>query len=401
MRFFKRKSKNAEEQQPLLTRSNAPSDLGSLLTDPLESRGKSAANPLGAAERSGQAKDMMLDYAKKGTVAAAAGGGVAGTLAATGNSELISPASSDGAAVLSLAMAGKGLYDAKKAKKEATEFNDEGGKTIANENIQSNALGLAKGGVSAAKSGLGTAKTAVTEASGAASNAAEALSVAGAVTGIAGGAINLAHTAYQGKKNFNKFRRAKKAKVQTAKGKEWQARVKNRTKMKGAIHALKAAGAGLGIAAGILALASNPVGWALGISAAAVGGAVAAAKIGNKVKNHYARKKVNKNMSSKMDDSDKAIDDLKADPAQEKALSKDQQNKQRLDLKKQADEVAAKCSTNARIASEIISAMNDQDAPEHNDAKIMLGVLKVKEPEALSASGQELIEKRLSAMDGV
>ena len=87
-------------------------------------------------------------------------------------------------------------------------------------------------------------------------------------------------------------------------------------------------------------------------------------------------------------------------------------------VRSRADEAAVMCSTNAKVASEMIGAIwvMKNDGPgvindvangdwtrinEHTDAMTLVYMLGIDEDTALSTSGQELIENKISAVNGL
>ncbi len=355
------------------------------------------------------------------------------------------------------------LSTGNKREKQAKQNNDLAGqrvgKLIAGQGkvgIGAGLVGTAGAAVNAATAiqhGTGAMMTADKLISGA-SYASTGLGVAGAALGIAGGSITAAQGLWKSGSAASKLwkLRGAGAEMLTQKGQEWKNRVKDREKSKLMMNSLKVIGSALGIAAGALLLASNPVGWALGIAGAITLGGLAAYKIYTKVKK-YRRKQKNKNSvrqamqsESEQDAPEQALEGAEpegevdnegggggggegsgmeqADPTK---LS-ETQRKQGVDL---ANRVAQRASKSAKVAGEMITALKmsnplnivnalrggmklsdlkqfDNDDENQRvrqvdlqgmDAAALIKVLNIKPEEALSESGQELIEKKMSATD--
>jgi hypothetical protein len=211
---------------------------------------------------------------------------------------------------------------------------------------------------------------------------------------------------------------------------------------------LKTVASGLGIAAGALVIASNPVGWALGVAAAATLGGLAAYKIYTKWKKTRRKKQAKERVRNEMempqreeipevDENDQnqggeqGQDEAGMEQADPSQLD-EQRRKQGVEL---GNRIAQQVSKSGKVAGEIRAAVPghkdryykylDEDLklghwthaelrgtyakgypyPQHvlkaHDALVILSVLNLTPEEVESESGQELIEKKLSATDSL
>lgn len=207
----------------------------------------------------------------------------------------------------------------------------------------------------------------------------------GAGASMVGGAINLAtglHGFWSTRKHTKKLDEVDLTSAE-AKNK-WLPHIQSQLGWRKKLLGLKSIGGAIGIAAGALLLASNPVGWALGAAAAAVGTGFVIAKIVKKLADNYKLHKA------------QAAAPAKAN------LSADQ-------LKQHSEHLTRTISRNAEIAGEMIDAIRSVrrhgTSPAQlelaTDAIKILEALGIREDEAMSSSGQELIQLRLSRMHGV
>jgi hypothetical protein len=290
------------------------------------------------------------------------------------------------------------------------------------------------------------------------------LGVAGAGLGIAGGAITSMQGLWKSGKAIGKLRSlSKSAPMLSPDGDRWRARIKDREKTKLGLNALKTLGGLLGITAGALVIASNPVGWALGIAGAAIVGGLFAYKLINKFRKSRKRQQTKKRLRREM---------MGEEPPQEQVeepqqlLEEAQQEHEngggegeggeggggvqvqdvdpsKLDKakRKRAMElgnlVAQQISQSAKVAGEIRAALPVRHTPMYedmmkglgsglmtyeiiraygdrnngkgypldvrkaHDAVVLVTVLNLTPEQVESDSGQELIEKKISATDSL
>jgi hypothetical protein len=352
-----------------------------------------------------------------------------------------------------------GMYSGHKRSAEAAVVGDQAGVSIGDSKFRANAqtagsasLGAAGGGLKLGGIASGAYQTggSMVQAGKHAANFAHgtALGASAAGLGIAGGAIMVGQGLWKAVKAGKKLSALKKKVMLTDTGEKWKTRVNNREKWKLGLNVLKVAAGALGIAAGALLLASNPVGWAIGIGAAVVGGAFAASKIANKISDigdrHKAKKQMRAKISGQSEDSEfSVLEHAKKQAPAGEVDPRDPDGPKRKAIKKQADEVAQICSENARVAGAMITALQTGDLYRSNlavltkgdkagqalpfkvkidggigpdveqeieiikadielaDARNLLDVLNSKHEEALSESGQERIEKKLSVAESV
>jgi hypothetical protein len=113
---------------------------------------------------------------------------------------------------------------------------------------------------------------------------------AGAAAGALGvvvGGLQVMHGGYRLVRAIQKHSKIGSLEMLSTDGQRWQQQMKSVEKVKAVIGGVKIALGVLGIAAGALFLASNPVGWAVGVAAAVAGGVYAATKIGLKLHEMY------------------------------------------------------------------------------------------------------------------
>jgi hypothetical protein len=369
-------------------------------------------------------------YAKPaGLVAASAGAaGAAAGLTKTALVNMAAPTSGAGAAA-GLDVLGVGIFaDAAlntragyARMKKAEQEGDKAGVNVGAATMRSGGWGVAGGAVSTTSLGVKTGITLGSHAVGLAS-------AAGGL-GIAGSALSFIQGGWRAGKAAQKLWRLRAVEMLSKPGPKWKERVDNREKWKLGVNALKAAAGALGIVAGALLLA-NPVGAAVAITALllsglVVGVGIAVGKIANKVKDSFARRKAKKLEQVKPENIELRKPDVAPTPERRKQV------------KKMADNVAKMCSENARVAGamrgalvglgdpvheklngiEILRTMQagaftaaeianvkanfgvTEDRKEASDAAALLGVLNIEPDEAVSESGQERIEKKLSVAE--
>jgi hypothetical protein len=314
-------------------------------------------------------------------------------------------------------------------KEQAAKVGDTAGVNVGAAKMRSGAWDVAGGSVGVTRAGVKT---------GAAfGSAAVGLGAAAGGLGIAGGALSVAQGGWRAGQAAKKLWSMRNLEMLSDAGRRWKERIANREKWKVAVNALKMAAGALGIAAGIL-LISNPIGAAAAIGGLAltgviVGGVMAVGKIFNKVKDAYDRRQAKKKVKAKAG----AEAAPAAAPAAGKVNPKDPYAAERVALKEQADEVVRECSTNARTAGEMRAPLQALGGKPSNklegmeqlynieqghdpltdpgwvkqawaitkaeplalDSGALLKVLNVSPEEAVSESGQERIEKKLSVSE--
>lgn len=288
-----------------------------------------------------------------------------------------------------------------------------------------------------------------------ASYTSSALGVAGAGAGIVGGSITAGQGLWKvGKAASKLWKLSKSAPMLTPEGESWKKHIKNKQQAKLGANSLKTIGGILGITAGALIIASNPVGWALGIASAATVGGLMAYKLWNKYKKSKRKQKAKADVREQMQQEQEEarnLEDVENDNGggiQEAGVQgQDEAGMQNADpttldeaKRKQAVElgnrVAQVSSKSGKIAGEIRSALGQRHDPmyatlidslEHkipdhayfrahykdpgcpvptyalrvHDAVVLLNTLNVTPEQAESESGQELIEKKLSVSESL
>ncbi len=252
----------------------------------------------GGADYKGKAAkkiDARIEAAKPAAAVTAAGTAGTATAGAVGD---VSLAGGVGGGVLGLAAAGDaavGLMSAHQMRKEATAHGDAAMGKQASLKKQDQGAAMGMGLASAGRGIAGTVDVAQGSAAAVAKGAAPAAAgvAAGALGVVAGSAMVIQGTWRGGKAVVKLFRltHGSGKEMLSPAGERWKKVVVAAEKFKVAINALKTAAGALGVAAGALMIAGSPVGWAVGIAAAIIGGAYAASKLIGKIRN--ARDKMN------------------------------------------------------------------------------------------------------------
>ena len=419
--------------------SNAKSEVGKPVAAVTVAGGSAAAGGFGAA----------------GSGGAAAGGAVADTAAAGG-------AGAGALGVLTAADAAMGLNNARKMNNEAEQFGDAAMSKQAGKKAKDNATTLGIGATNTARGGVTIANVLEGTAHVAEGAAPAALGVAAGSLGVVAGGAMVLQGSWRGGKAVMKLCRltyGRGQKMLSAEGERWKAAFVSAEKFKAAINALKIVAGGLGIAAGALVIVGSPVGWALGLAAAIAGGVYAVSKIAAKTSNAREKSKARHEDRSKaevsapthadtvgeygrsyIDLSEKGYDLSKVKQAgpqnardqgegfggQEGEMREGEA--ERTAAIEEANRLAALASKNARTAAEIREAMGHGDqefvmaaldaAAANPDADIaemilalddqrlhdafqVLSAVNIDPDEALAASGQLLIEQKLSKAEAM
>lgn len=349
--------------------------------------------------------------------------------------------------------AAMGLNNARKMGNDAEKYDDDGMRNLSSRKYKNQGgamanglVGITKGGVEMgylAGAGATSTKTAL-----ASTTASAALGAAAGGMGIAAGSVQTLQGLWKGGKAVQKLCRLKwgrAKKMVSVRGREdWKPTIMSSTKFKAASAALKTTLGVLGIAAGALLVVSNPVGWGIGIAAAIAGGVWAIGKITAKIVDARKRAQIAKDIESgkapeeaagegaaksgKQAISERA-DQQKSRSAKKKGADLGEDEKARIDAIEKANEVARQASSYARVAGEMRdrvlqnddevnaslgTALQQEEATQapvvtsHDvalaellDAYMLLSAINVDVDEARSASGQELIEKKLSMVEAM
>lgn len=219
-------------------------------------------------------------------------------------------------------------------------------------------------------------------------------------------------------------------------GRKWKSMLVDSTTFKLGVSAVKIALGVLGIAAGALVLASNPIGWGIGIAAAIAGGLYAGAKLYGKIKDAKARAKAAEDiLAGKTPPTEvggvKALTPREHAAEEKTGYKKAKGPQTNLEETRQkaiehANDVARRASAYAMTAGELRDALSHGDPEkvstgleltEHgvpveqsvtnlsdqelHDSFMLLASINVTPEEAVSDSGQELIEKKLSKLEAL
>jgi hypothetical protein len=384
----------------------------------------------------------------------AAGNATAKTASAASAAAPLGAGVGMGASLLTTGDALMGLNNARKMDNDADKYADEGmgnlaGRKGKNQGMQAltGAAGMAKSGVemgylaSAGKTGVTAAlKSGVADAT---------LGAAAGGLGVAVGSVQTLQGLWKSGKAVQKLCRlawGRSKNMYSDKGQtKWKPAVLSAERFKLGVGVVKTALGVLGIAAGALLIVSNPIGWGIGLAAALAGGVYAASKIIAKITDARSRTKIAEKIAANSDPTsavgvDVAGDRIKENTAKstgraEKKNAKTgkgvgDDEKARIAAIEKANEVARQASDVAVVASQMREAMlwaddighegvwtalqNEVDQgtahgagilEEHHkelyDAYMLLSTINVTREEAVSASGQELIEKKLSKMESM
>ena len=363
--------------------------------------------------------------------------------------------------VLSLADAALTWNRGSKDSKAAKERGDVAGEKVGTRTANQGKWGVA-GGVAGTTAGALNLATAIHHggsglmgfanlASGA-KFASTGLGVAGAAAGIVGGSITAAQGLWKSGKAASKlWKLSKSAPMLTPDGERWKAHIKTKQKTKLSLNALKVIGGALGIAAGALIIASNPVGWALGIAGAATVGGLVAYKLWNKYKKSKRKQKAKAGVRDQMvQEQEQQQAPVGVDVDNDNAPGGDQgpdeagmqdADPSKLDKAKRAqavelgNRIAQAASKSGKVAGEIRSALGPRHDPKYgalidslerkiltpdylrkqykegypipqhvlsvHDAVVLLNTINVTPEQAEAESGQELIEKKLSVSESL
>ena len=309
---------------------------------------------------------------------------------------------------------------------KAAKRGDTAGHRLGTRKVQQQGWGVAGGATGVAGGGIKLGAALGSTAAG--------LAAAAGGLGIAGGALTAAEGSWKIYRASRKMWDLSKITLLSASGQKWKEYAEGREKRKAGINVLKVAAGALGIAAGALLIASNPAGWALGIAAMAVGGAYALGKVGSKIADVSKRRSAKKEAEA-AEKGKGILDPLAKHQTPEQTWDDPGRRKE---VHAMADKVAQENSQNARYAAAMIAALqkgdekklekmvafrdavfpqdNDfqqtraymkakrqmeisNDDLERHDAELILEVFNVPTYMALSESGQDLIQKKLSVAE--
>lgn len=430
---------------------------------PFGDKKKEAPKPAPASTFKGKGGSLPSTDAEKGK-GGVAGGVITGSFAAGQFASAAAPVlgglTGGASGLLTTGDALMGLNNADSMMTEAAEYGDAGmwnlaGRKGKNQGIQAltGAASMAKGGVEMAYlASAGPGRNVFEAMAQGAGNA--ALGTAAGGLGVATGSVQVLQGLWRGGKAVQKLCRlsyGRGAKVYSAAGKRWKEAIKGSEKFKLGMAAVKTALGVLGIAAGALLIVSNPIGWGIGIAAAIAGGIAAGVKIKAKIDDAKKRTKISHEILSSGNaagavGAEAGVQAQRPAPTTKSAGAKKLKERERTDPDEiermkaieHANEVGRRASEYAVIASEMRDALRNDDAigvddqgkrqylvhqvistmeknpqfdptnlltPESNaekyDAYQLLSSINVSDDEALSDSGQELIEKKLSKMESM
>jgi hypothetical protein len=388
--------------------------------------------------------------------------GLSGTTLGVGESMSTGAGFPGGAGMMNVLTTGDAMMtwrNGAKRRDEARGRGDNAGEILGNRKVNSGKMGVVGGTIGIGGNALNLATALKTGSQGlmsindltkGANYVSTGLGIAGAGLGIAGGALTTGQGLFKMGKAISKLHKlSKSAPMLTPDGDRWRAHIKDRQKTKVGLNTLKTIAGVLGIAAGALVIASNPVGWALGVAAAITLGGLMAGKLYTKWKKARRKQKAKAGVREEMQQEQQqnappnmGMDNENnggggpghdeagmhnADPSQLK-------EKQRKDGVELGNRIAQKVSKSGKIAGEIRASLNGREHPafaklmmvlkdkdftpkelredfvngyfpppvkKAHDALVMLSVLNLSPEVVEKESGQELIEKKLSATDSI
>jgi len=391
-----------------------------------------------------------------GGSAGAEGAGAVGNMAAAGG------AGAGALGVLTAIDAGMGLNNAINMDIEADEFGDAAMAKQSRNKAKDQGAALATGAVSTGR-GIATLTNVLQGTAEVAKGATPAAAgVAAGALGVVGGSAMVIQGSWRGGKAVMKLCRLTRGRGETMlspEGERWKSAFVASEKFKVAINALKIAAGALGIAAGALVIVGSPVGWCLGLAAAIAAGVYAVGKIAAKTSNAREKSKARHEDRQKSDISAPTHADVLEDEGRSyidlgrkgydmsKVIPAGPQNErdrgsghtpeahdlvegeaERNEAIAEADRLARSASQNARTAAELRDALSHGDkdfvtgalaaasANEHadiaemildpndrrlHDAFRLLSAVNIDSEEALAASGQLLIEQKLSKAEAM
>jgi Domain of unknown function (DUF4157) len=398
-----------------------------------------------------QNKATFMEVAKPGGAVGVTGLAAAGTFlghavgpareAASAAGAMAGSAASGALSPLLMGDTGMGAYDALITKRrDANEFDDDGMQNLWKRKAKDQGQAFLGASANTARAGVGLADK-LGSAVGSAT-----LGVAGGALGVGVGSAQVLQGAWRGGKAIMKLCRLAWGRASTmlsARGADWKKAIVSAERYKAGIAAMKVALGAIGIAAGALLIVSNPIGWAIGLAAAIAGGVYAGVKIAGKIQNARDRKAAAERIANGV-----AASDLFPDVGPDKALAGPGQKwaksaktgmakekapkaadaEKRAKTIEQANQLAQEASANARLAAElraslsagdsevVLSALHEsntkkgfdkatkivnEDDRELHDGHLLLSSINVDTDEALSDSGQDLIEKKLSKAEAM
>ncbi len=407
----------------------------------------------------GKLPSVAAEVGKPSLAIGAAGATALGTQLGQGVAGLASPAGNMALGPLLVGDAALGLNNARLMDKEADLYGDTGLSNLAGRKAKDQSQARLGASLATTRAGVGIGAK-VGAAAGSAS-----LAVAGGALGVASGSAMVLQGAWRGGKAVMKLCRLAWGRASTMlseRGAQWKKAIVSAERYKAAIAALKITLGVLGIAAGALLIVSNPIGWGLGIAAAIAGGVYAATKIAGKISNARDRAKAAEQIAAgkrseevfgdvfepseaaeaqgeaSMPDvfeprpTPKAAAAAKAGAKRGTGFAKPQAkpatHAKRGKAIEEANEVARLASAHAQLAGELRGALGAGDkvavsqAIEHSvydknfkkdealtaaedrelhDSFLLLSSVNVDPDEALSESGQDLIEKKLSKTEAM
>ncbi|WP_155993313.1 eCIS core domain-containing protein [Nocardioides sp. URHA0020] len=455
MDYFRKKPAAAPAAAPAPAAGGpGPAQVNNFMPPPVAA----ASAPAAFKGKGGSMPSTKVEGVKGGVVGGVVGGAqAAGTFGAAA-APMLGGLTGGAAGLLTTGDALMGLNNAYDMTAESADYHDEGMWNLAGRKGQNQGMQALTGAASMAKGGVemgylasaGSSNVAKSMALGA-GNA--TLGVAAGGLGVAVGSLQTAQGLWRSGKAVQKLCRltwGRSKEMASERGtSSWKPAIVSAEKFKLGVGVLKTALGVLGIAAGALLIVSNPIGWGIGIAAALAGGVYAVGKIAAKISDAKTRTRIAEQIQAGGDADQvvgeggtKTASESKRNIAQKTAATNRRSDKKRVGDKtegehharnaaiEQANEVARLASSTALIASEMRDRMlwaddagqqgvwtalqSESEKPtgaasllpsvetkELYDAYMLLSSINVTREEAVSPTGQELIEKKLSKMESM
>lgn len=333
-------------------------------------------------------------------------------------------------AALGIGLGVKGVIDGSNRLDRAKASGDHAGKSLAIEDIAGNSVGLTKGAISAASTGVKFAGMAGNIGLDAAKGAVAGL-------GAATGALTIAEGLFKGGIDSKHLHKSRTYVPVSEKGKDWRSHIVKKKAMRVGVNALKVIGGSLAIAGSVLsagALTGAAMGIGLGMTAVKFGmGIYKKRKMANERKKMFGESASGENKGISEENIKKsnelrskasvsktgsiAFEMIEAVKKFDEAKYKEIQATHIVSQKtptikdRMADFFTIGGNADAKARMEAVKQSSDkakEDLPkfgenerETYDAHELLQAIGVSKEEALSASGQELIEKKVSVTNSL
>jgi hypothetical protein len=370
-----------------------------------------------------------------GVLGATAGGYIGGQsvhTASSASSQGISASGGIGGEVLGgvlLADSALTAYSGYSQREHARKRGDRAGVRLGSRKLNAGALAMGAGAIGVAGTGIKLGAALGSRASGLAAGAG-ALAVAGGAMAMGQGLWRM-NAARKHLAALGEFTPA------TAEGETWKAHLRSQERGRAAANAVKVGAGGLATASGALLASGNGLaGFGVGVAGAALGGLLALGKLGDKISSMWRQRQAKRALEQRG-----SMDSLLEEQSPEQAQRDPGRHRE---VHGHADTMRATHSKNAKVAAEIIAAMRAGDihlvsqarqvrrtlgwtddatfarvneywskrersksqqigAEDRrlHDAWSLISALNVSPAEAISESGQDLIQQKISIAESI